>query len=98
MEEPEEEEEGYELAMPLVCCKTNGGALDDTAFSAGVTFGQYMAELRERPAVWAEYVIPEVVAQYDLLAMQEGYTMVATPWDEHPDEWVFVVMTRDSDA
>lgn len=91
----EEEPQGYIPVMPFVCCITNGGTYDDHAFVAGVRYGEHAWRLRtEKGAEYAAYVEPAMVGQYDLLAMDEGYTMTAEPWDEHPDEWVLVTLRR----
>lgn len=91
--EPEDE---YGLVMPFVVTKSHGGPLDDHAFVAGAAFGQHDAELRAAPRTmaWSTYVVPDMVAQYDLLAMHHGFTMKAEPWDEHPDDWVLVTFTK----
>jgi hypothetical protein len=43
------------------------------------------------------YAEPNMQAQYDLLAMHHGYTLVSTPWDEHSDEWALMKFTRVTD-
>ena len=43
---------------------------------------------------WQTTAIPEMVPQYDLLAMQHNFVMEVEPWDEHPDEWVFIVFKQ----
>jgi hypothetical protein len=92
MAEPQRE---WGLVMPYVVCQSQGGPYEDQSFVAGARFGGDMAELRaEKPATWQSYVYPGMVPQYDLLAMEQGYTMTSEPWDEHPDEWVLVTFTR----
>lgn len=89
------DEASYTLVMPFVVCASAGGSYDDAAFVAGVRFGQDSAELHSfAPDEWRQYVDPVMVRQYDLLAMQHGYTMTAEPWDEHPDEWTLVTFTK----
>jgi hypothetical protein len=64
----------FSLVLPFVCVASNGGVLDDHAFVCGATFGTHLAEIRSnRPIEWQAYVHPEMVAQYDLIAMSEGY-------------------------
>jgi hypothetical protein len=84
-----------ELVMPFVCCSSNGGAYDDHPFVAGVKYGEMSYILRtEKPAEWQGYMPPELVAQCDLVAMKEGYSMTAEPWEEAPDEHVLVTLTK----
>lgn len=90
-----DDEQHYGLVMPFVCCTSNGGTLDDHAFVVGVRYGVAETELRlSSPDEWADYITPDMVAQYDLLAMHLGYTMTAEPWEEHPDDWVLVTFTK----
>jgi hypothetical protein len=63
-----------EAAAPIVCTESGGGTFDDRAFLAGVDYGIAVATLRElRPESWAFAVDPDMVLQYDLLAMSLGY-------------------------
>lgn len=89
-EEQTEPDHQMELVMPFLCCQDQGGPYDATAFVSGCRFGEFQTKLRLHPIELADYVFPEMVAQYDLLAMKEGYAMKAEPWDEQPDEWVLV--------
>lgn len=93
MSEPEHHNFG--LVMPFVVTTDNGGPLDSHAFVAGVRYGQDSEAVAKLLPTWSNYIYPDMVAQYDLLAMHYGYKMEAEPWDEHPDEWVFVTFTRD---
>lgn len=94
MHDPDEVQ--FSMLMPYVACQSNDGAFEDRAFVAGSRLGQAWAELKSCPRAtgWADYVEPEMVAQYDLLAMHFGFVMTAEPWPEHPDDWVRVVFTR----
>lgn len=73
------DEGAFELAMPFVLTKSQGGPYDDEAFAAGMACGQLWTELRTlanhaatpRP----RYVMPEHVPQIDLIAMHYGYTL-----------------------
>jgi hypothetical protein len=86
----------YGLVMPFVVCESVGGPYEDRAFVAGVRYGQIAAEVAElKPGhAWSWTVETPLVRQLDLLAMHEGLTMTAEPWDEHPDEWVHVILVR----
>jgi hypothetical protein len=72
-------EDGFELVMPFVLVKSNGGPYDDEAFDAGMACGQLWVELvalspheaLPRP----RYVPPEYVHQMDLIAMHFEYTL-----------------------
>ena len=86
--------DGYGLVMPFVCVTSKGGPYDDAAFVAGARYGQDAAAIEAAGVEWDGYVYPEMVPQYDLLAMHHGFTMHAEPWAEHPDEWVWVTFTR----
>lgn len=91
--EPEDGE--YALVMPLVVCESNGGTYQDHAFVAGCEFGHIEGLLEAgAPATLERYVRTETMPQYDLLAMHAGYSIKAEPWDEHPDEWTYVVFTK----
>jgi len=72
-----DEEGEYELVLPFVICKSDGGPYDDQAFVAGVNCGQLMAELQALTQHSAlprpRYARPEYLPQYDLIAMQHGY-------------------------
>lgn len=97
MSKPEGESREWGLVMPFVICRSNGGTYDDHAFVAGARYGEAHYKLRaESPDTWKDYVFPDAVAQYELLAMDQGYKMTAEPWDEHPDEWVLVTFNKDS--
>ena len=83
------------LVMPFVVCQSNGGPYDDVAFVAGARWGQDHHTVKtENPDEWSAYVYPEMVPQYDLLAMDQGYTMTTEPWAEHPDVWVLVTFRK----
>ena len=85
----------YGLVMPFVACQSQGGAFDDAAFVSGYRLGEVNATLEhakpERHVLWAH---PNDVAQLDLIAMRQGYTLTTEAWDEHPDEWVEAVLLR----
>jgi hypothetical protein len=81
----------FSLIMPFVCVTSNGGVLEGHSFVCGANYGAHAAKIRaDHPIEWGSYVSPDMIAQYDLLAMSEGYVMTVEPWDEHPEEWVLV--------
>lgn len=90
-----EEHAAYELVMRFVVCAGEGGPYDDAAFVAGVRWGRLDAQMERRSdAEIRLYAEPALVPQIDLSAMRYGYTMTSEPWDEHPDEWTLVTLTR----
>jgi hypothetical protein len=86
----------YGLLYPFVVCTSQDGPYEDGAFVAGCYFGQIQTECRTiiegRYKRW--YVPSPLVSQLDLLAMQEGLTMAAEPWEDYPDEWTQVTLSR----
>lgn len=94
------EDDTPQLVMPFVAVRSVGGPYADDAFVAGVEFQAIYDDLRSirtlhsLPLVAARFekhVSPALVPQLDLVAMECGFTLTATPWDEHPDEWVLAV-------
>ena len=84
---------GYELVMPFVVCRSQGGPYDDGAFVAGFECGALEARLTiGRPASCELYVRTASLPQIDLIAMRHGYQVEAEPWDEDPDEWTHVLL------
>lgn len=99
MPDAEDDEVGYEMLMPLVVVKSVGGELDDYAYVAGAEYGQLMGLLNHvRPPFHEAYVHTVNVPQIDLAAMHHGYRMESEPWDEHPDEWTHIRLTRATDV
>lgn len=85
-------DDGYELEMPFLCVKTNGGPYDDNSFAAGYQCGAIHAALGARNLdVTCMPVLPEVLLQVDLIAMRSGYTTQAVAL---ADGWVHVTFTR----
>jgi len=84
----DDEDSGYVLLMPFVLSQSNGGPYDDKAFAAGMTCGQFWAELETVAAHGAlprpRYVRPEYIPQLDLIAMHFGYTLTAGDTDSEP--------------
>lgn len=89
----------YELVMPFVVCRSQGGVYDDEAFVAGYEAGQIDAALRAAAPMGVEmrrYVHSALLPQLDLIAMEHGYQITSYPWDEHPDEWTLVTIAPPS--
>lgn len=91
-----EHEHSYEMLMPFVVCKSEGGPYEDAPFVAGWSLGYLEARLElaalnfgldPRPI----YLPPEVQPQVDLLAMQSGFTVKTTP---HSDDWMLYEFER----
>ena len=84
----EEHEYEYELIAPLVVCSDLGGPYDSQAFVAGVRYAQLRFRLQTgRPTTLEEYEHPELRPQLELLAMELGYELTTTPFDE---DWELV--------
>jgi len=81
-----EQEGGFQLVMPFVLVKSNGGPYDDKAFAAGMACGQIWTELQTLSSHGAvprpRYVRPEHVPQLDLIAMHFGYLLDPGDVDE----------------
>jgi hypothetical protein len=79
MEDEMTDQPGYDLVMPFVIVKSNGGPYDDAAFAAGANCGQLMKELQALAAHRAiphqRWMRPELLPQIDLIAMQYGYEL-----------------------
>jgi hypothetical protein len=84
----------YSLRVPFVVCESEGGPYPDQPFVAGVQYGRVFDLLERGPNELRITVYPELVPQLDLLAMDLGYSFVAEPWQDGPDEWAFVTFTR----
>lgn len=87
MGEAEQPEDGhYELVMPFVLAKSNGGPFDDAAFVAGMTCGALDQELAMTAALHTlpceRYVGLPLMKQVDLIAMRHGYTLKPGEVDE----------------
>lgn len=97
MDDDLEDDEEFELQMRFVVCQSEGGALDDKAFVAGCNFARHHLSLLACSGAdqWSEWVIPEMVPQYDLLAMDLGYVMTSETCGEDTEGcWVRVVFRR----
>lgn len=75
----EPEENQYELVMPFVAVKSEGGAFDDESFVAGAEFGAIDHNMRIAKAMDLRLpprmVDPRLLAQIDLLAMRHGFRL-----------------------
>lgn len=88
----DEDNEQYEMIMPLVGCRSNGGHYDDESFVAGIRYGEWASLLKLSPYSHKNYEPPHLVSSLEMLAMKEGYTMtVSDPTED--GEWVLVTMT-----
>lgn len=73
-----EESGEYGLVMPFVIVKSVGGPYDDEAFTVGWEMAELDAWLRAGQRHGARKMIHSTaIAQADLLAMKNGYTMTA---------------------
>lgn len=97
MDKPEGDEWG--LVYPFIVCTSNGGPYDDAAFVAGFTAGRIDKVLTHAAGSDAErveltFTVPSaLVSQLELVAMARGFpSIVAVPWDEHPDAWTAVTL------
>lgn len=79
-------ESGRTLIMPFIVCQSEGGPYDDDAFVAGVNCGALDEELRvlalSRATPHGRYVNPKYLPQFDLIAMEHGYTITLGELDE----------------
>lgn len=82
----------YPLVMPFIACVSQGGSFDDEAFVAGYRCGVTDGILAGPQAEMLEVVAhqPEL-AQLDLIAMRNGFTMTSERAD---DEWFHVTFAR----
>jgi hypothetical protein len=73
----ESEEAQYEMVMPIVLAKSNGGPFDDAAVVAGMTCGALDQELKIAAALHTlpheRYIDVPLLKQIDLIAMRHGY-------------------------
>lgn len=87
-----DDESTYELAVPFICCQSQGGPYDDEAFAAGFDLGQLDRQMLVGGLVAIEcQVRGPSFRQLDLLAMHRGWvlTMLTGPnVDPDGEEWV----------
>jgi hypothetical protein len=88
-----EDEATYTLAMPFIVCTSQNGPYDDEPFAAGWTCGALNAELASCRQVAANprgrHVLPGILPQVDLIAMNHGFTVRRDPERDSPG-WVYV--------
>lgn len=76
----------YELAMPFILCRSEGGPYDDAAFVAGSTIGALEAEFsfcRMLSSVpHSRHMNDNYLDQADLVAMRHGFSMERGELDE----------------
>ncbi|MGW0948500.1 hypothetical protein ACWD4O_38920 [Streptomyces sp. NPDC002623] len=82
----ESEEAQYEMVMPIVLAKSNGGPFDDAAVVAGMTCGALEQELTIAAAIHTlphpRYIDLPLIKQADLIAMKHGYKLALGEVDE----------------
>lgn len=84
----------YEIVMPFVACRSQGGAYDDDAFVAGWRLAELDAELRAAGTPERTVTIrPADHAQADLIAMRHGYRLT-TVESTDPSEWLTLCLRR----
>ena len=90
----------YDLVMPFVLVKSQGGPYDDADFVAGATCGALMEELRVCQAVAAtpkeRYIDEAHLPQVDLIAMRHGFSLEQGELDE-ASGWRLVSFTVTGD-
>lgn len=86
------DESSWALVMPFVVCQSYGGPYEDTAFVAGIYYGQVIQLLNARPARHIQMLPTPLRPQLELLAMNDGYSMAAT--DTGYPGWIEVAFTR----
>lgn len=74
-----DDQETFEMIMPLVVCQSNGGPYDDLSFVVGMRYAEINLALGTLPAFgildYSLWVERELAPQLDLLAMHHGYTV-----------------------
>jgi hypothetical protein len=96
-QDPLDDQTNFGLIMPFVLCASQGGPLEDVAFTIGFELGQIDQELEFCETLYAEprdrYVHTEGLVQLDLIAMRRGYVLEDGLRDES-GEWAFVHFRR----
>lgn len=91
-------DDGWDLAVPFIVCRSQGGPYDDAAFVAGFQAGQIHRALAAAKAVGADRltftVDSELTKQLDLIAMDAGFSLTIEAIEETEDhpalpEWTF---------
>lgn len=77
----DEDEPHYELVMPFVTVRSNGGVHDDDSYAAGWDMGALDAQLASREPFVSKMIRTENIPQADLIAMKNGYSAETAPTD-----------------
>lgn len=86
-------EEGYGLVFPFVNVQSKGGIYDDDSYAAGYHMGMIQSVLSEnRPPTYDTTIRAIEEQQADLIAMNAGYKLEATPTEF--DEWKHATFFR----
>lgn len=89
------EEDGYQLVVPFIACKSHGGRYDDDSFVAGFQAGQIDQALKSGATagavrVWFPMVYATLREQLELIAMNRGYPLVEFALLDGHEDWVDV--------
>lgn len=88
----------FGIIMPFVLCESQGGPLEDVAFTVGFELGQIDQELEVCETLYAEprdrYLHTVGLAQLDLIAMRRGFVLEDGLKDDS-GEWTWVHFRRD---
>jgi len=85
----------YGLVMPFVACKSQGGPYDDAGFVAGFACANVASQLESAGgATLSVQVRSDLLAQLDLIAMREGYRLVADSSDDSSSEWTLAIFQK----
>lgn len=82
------DEPGYELEMPFLPVRSNGGPHDDASYVAGYEMGLLDAQLGRTEFDQGRAIHGENREQADLIAMRHGYSGEFT--NDSGDGWVFM--------
>ena len=96
-----EDTPGYELVMPFITVASKGGPHDDASYCAGWQCGGIDALLGMLAQVRGEFTVtalPEVVPQFDLIAMKHGYQAWRTGDVDPSDTYVSIRFNPAPDA
>lgn len=92
-----EQPASYDLVIPFVACKSQGGPYDDQSFVAGYQAGRIDAALTSlKPVGGTELratIRTDLTRQIDLIAMHHGFSMTLLPCEEAPG-WTFATLRR----
>jgi hypothetical protein len=96
--QPDPDGVGFDLVMPFVVCRSQGGPYDDQSFAAGWSAGQMWTSLAVGQATGAVEVSPgvgsvrrDLLPQVELIAMQHGYRWVEADPPDPAADWAEAV-------